>query len=202
MRIPTEDRQLPRQTGPIGVRPRPYLRHKSVFHEEFDDRLCAPLDDQHDLERPSIPSSVRQRQPSPVDGPPDPHHASLAVSLSTMMSIRSLPSRMLVLASTLLLAFSILFDTPFLTTRFPGFGLAEAKPVAKSQLQGWYEDGSHRLSRRDDTNPDVCSRWSQQTALVNGTIYIYGGHATTQQGQQDGTWTNDFLALDVTKTWE
>jgi len=36
---------------------------------------------------------------------------------------------------------------------------------------------------------DVCSRWSQQSAIVNNTLYLYGGHVTTQAGQTSNTWS-------------
>jgi len=58
------------------------------------------------------------------------------------------------------------------------------------------------LSRRDDSPTDVCFRWAQQSAVVNGTLYLYGGQASQQQGQKSNTWNNDFLTLDLTKTWQ
>lgn len=57
------------------------------------------------------------------------------------------------------------------------------------------------LSRRDDSPTDVCFRWAQQSALVNGTLYLYGGEASTEQGQDQNTWNNNFLTLDLTRTW-
>ena len=38
-------------------------------------------------------------------------------------------------------------------------------------------------------------------AVVNGTLYLYGGQASTETGQTQNTWNNDFLTLDLTKTW-
>ncbi|EEH37475.1 hypothetical protein PAAG_07893 [Paracoccidioides lutzii Pb01] len=71
--------------------------------------------------------------------------------------------------------------------------------------------GSHRISkpldvnrilRRDVTSTDVCKRWSQQTAVVNGTLYIYGGRSIANSNQGDNTWNNDFLTLDLKSTWD
>lgn len=59
-----------------------------------------------------------------------------------------------------------------------------------------------RLTRRQDSSTDYCKRWSQQSAVVNGTMYIYGGRATTSSGQTDNEWNNDFLTMDLTKSWE
>ena len=55
-------------------------------------------------------------------------------------------------------------------------------------------------SRQSDS--DICTRWAQQSAVVNGTLFLYGGRASTQPGQTDNTWNNDFLSLDLTKTWQ
>ncbi|KAK4545154.1 hypothetical protein LTR36_003705 [Oleoguttula mirabilis] len=58
------------------------------------------------------------------------------------------------------------------------------------------------LSKRSDSPTDVCFRWAQQSALVNGTLYLYGGEASAESGQTDDLWNNDFLTLDLTKTWD
>ncbi|KAK3353346.1 hypothetical protein B0T25DRAFT_456655 [Lasiosphaeria hispida] len=58
------------------------------------------------------------------------------------------------------------------------------------------------LDSRANTQTKVCKRWSQQTALLNGTLYIYGGQAKTFAEQTTDTWNNDFLALDLTKSWD
>ncbi|KAK1755873.1 hypothetical protein QBC47DRAFT_446315 [Echria macrotheca] len=57
------------------------------------------------------------------------------------------------------------------------------------------------LETRADSPTQICKRWSQQTAQLNGTLYIYGGQAKTSAGQTSDTWNNDFLALDLTKSW-
>ncbi|GAB1735357.1 hypothetical protein NU219Hw_g2992t1 [Hortaea werneckii] len=58
------------------------------------------------------------------------------------------------------------------------------------------------LAKRSDSPTDVCFRWAQQSAIVNGTLYLYGGEATTQASQTSDTWNNDFLTLDLTRTWQ
>ncbi|MCJ1395008.1 hypothetical protein MMC18_007889 [Xylographa bjoerkii] len=57
------------------------------------------------------------------------------------------------------------------------------------------------LEKRQDSPTIVCTRWAHQSALVNGTLYIYGGQATQQPSQSQNTWNNDFLTVDLTKTW-
>lgn len=58
------------------------------------------------------------------------------------------------------------------------------------------------LVSREDSTTNTCKRWSGQTAVVNGTLYMYGFRTTTDAKQQDNTWTNDFLSLDLTKSWQ
>jgi len=59
-----------------------------------------------------------------------------------------------------------------------------------------------RLNQRQNSPSDVCKRWSQQSALVNGTLYLYGGRAITSSDQTSDTWNNHFLSLDLTHTWQ
>lgn len=57
------------------------------------------------------------------------------------------------------------------------------------------------LVERDDAT-NYCKRWAHQSAMVNGTIYIYGGRMTTSDTQNSDEWNNNFLTLDATKTWQ
>ncbi|MCJ1285098.1 hypothetical protein MMC26_004436 [Xylographa opegraphella] len=57
------------------------------------------------------------------------------------------------------------------------------------------------LNKRADSPVIVCTRWAHQSALVNGTLYVYGGQATQQPQQSSDTWNNDFFTVDLTKTW-
>ncbi|KAL1595223.1 hypothetical protein SLS60_009911 [Paraconiothyrium brasiliense] len=58
-----------------------------------------------------------------------------------------------------------------------------------------------RLDGRDSTT-DVCKRWAGQSAVVNGTLYMYGFRTSNDSQQKSDTWTNDFLSLDLTKSWQ
>lgn len=64
------------------------------------------------------------------------------------------------------------------------------------------KDDIPNFIKRDDSPVDVCFRFSGQSAIVNGTLYLYGGQVATQQGQVDNTWSNDFYSLDLTKDWQ
>ncbi|KAI5257344.1 hypothetical protein E4T42_00978 [Aureobasidium subglaciale] len=58
------------------------------------------------------------------------------------------------------------------------------------------------LETRADSPTDVCTRWSHQSAVINGTLYVFGGQATTEPGQTGNKWNNDFLSMDLTKSWQ
>jgi hypothetical protein len=58
------------------------------------------------------------------------------------------------------------------------------------------------LDIRRTSPTQICTRWSQQSALLNGTLYLYGGQAKTTGAQTTDTWNNDFLTLDLTKSWD
>jgi len=49
--------------------------------------------------------------------------------------------------------------------------------------------GAGRLDKRANSPTDICKRWAMQSAVVNGTFYIYGGEATTSSSQTDNTWS-------------
>lgn len=59
-----------------------------------------------------------------------------------------------------------------------------------------------QLVKRQNRPTDICTRWSHQSALVNGTLYVYGGRATKDAGQTSNTWNNDFVTIDLTKSWQ
>ncbi|QSZ29117.1 hypothetical protein DSL72_003627 [Monilinia vaccinii-corymbosi] len=63
-------------------------------------------------------------------------------------------------------------------------------------------DNASIIEGRANSRTSICTRWGHMTANVNGTLYIYGGEATTQSGQTTDTWNNDFLKLDLATTWK
>ncbi|KAF4554633.1 Kelch motif-containing protein 2 [Elsinoe fawcettii] len=64
-------------------------------------------------------------------------------------------------------------------------------------------DADPSIVKRQSNSPtDVCSRWAHMSAMVNGTLYIYGGEATTEPGQTSNTWNNNFLSLDLTRSFQ
>ncbi|KAG9233866.1 hypothetical protein BJ875DRAFT_30869 [Amylocarpus encephaloides] len=75
---------------------------------------------------------------------------------------------------------------------------ADAGVIRSSEL---VENGS-RIEGRANSPTDTCTRWAHQSTNVNGTLYIYGGQSKSKAGQTSGTWNNNLLTLDLTKSWE
>lgn len=44
-------------------------------------------------------------------------------------------------------------------------------------------------AKRQSDSADVCKRWSGQSAVVNGTVYYYGGRKTTSADQTTNEWS-------------
>ena len=111
--------------------------------------------------------------------------------------------RLSLLAFMILITTALLFDMPFVAK--PGASIVGAKAGVIKRRSNVAESPTRTgpVAKRSDTPTDVCNRWSHQSALVNGTIYVYGGHATTSQDQGvTNSWTNDFFTMDVTKDFQ
>lgn len=111
-------------------------------------------------------------------------------------------SRLMMLSLVLLVAVPLLFDTPILAKAGPSILGASAGVIKRSEAQKQSLVAGKLVVPRAPTDTDVCNRWSQQSALVNGTIYLYGGRATKDADQDTNQWNNDFLTIDVTKPWD
>ncbi|KAL8824250.1 MAG: hypothetical protein Q9191_005188 [Dirinaria sp. TL-2023a] len=110
--------------------------------------------------------------------------------------------RLYILAFLMILSASLFFDVPLIgNTRATIVG-AKAGLIRRTDA----DDTPTRTevkAKRSDSPTDVCNRWGHQSALVNGTIYVYGGHASQEQDQgTKNTWTNDFISMDVTKDFQ
>ncbi|KAF9634480.1 Kelch-type beta propeller [Lasiodiplodia theobromae] len=86
------------------------------------------------------------------------------------------------------------------THRLPVFGSTVAGPPYGVNAALIPREGM--LYGRANSPTDVCTRWSHATAIVNGTLYIYGGRAKTESDQTSNTWNNDFVTIDLTESWQ
>lgn len=81
---------------------------------------------------------------------------------------------------------------------FPAFTL-HVSSRSKMDISG----ADAGVIRPRETSPvDICTRWAHQVANVNGTLYIYGGEAKMEEGQEENTWNNNFLTLDLNSDWD
>ncbi|KAJ2999209.1 hypothetical protein NUW58_g60 [Xylaria curta] len=67
-----------------------------------------------------------------------------------------------------------------------------------------YKNGRHKVevSGADAGVIREPIRWAGQSAVLNGTLFYYGGRAKTSANQTDNTWNNDFITVDLTKSWD
>ena len=128
-----------------------------------------------------------------------PYNTEIANPLQTTPKRSSY--RLWMLALIVVVAIPLLYDTPLLGQVGPSILGAKAGVIRSVETEKPAAiEGD--LTKRDNSPTDVCSRWSHQSAIVNGTIYIYGGRATNTSGQKLNTWTNNFLSIDLTKDWQ
>lgn len=115
------------------------------------------------------------------------------------------PSKLLrlsLLAFMMLVSVPLFFDMPFVGKPAASVVGAKAGVIRGSNINE-LPTRTGLKAKRSDTSTDVCNRWAHASALVNGTIYVYGGHATTDQDQgTKDSWTNDFFTMDVTKDFD
>ncbi|KAG8168372.1 hypothetical protein KVR01_001121 [Diaporthe batatas] len=83
----------------------------------------------------------------------------------------------------------------------PDQGLQRSHTEGRQDTVGVADAGPVLLSRADSPT-DVCARWAMQSTILNGTLYLYGGEAKSDLDQENGTWNNNLLALDLTSTWD
>ena len=113
------------------------------------------------------------------------------VSFSDSFEAPSFPSpnmpRLFVLALLLAIVIPSLNNSPFLKAGVSPIGAKAGviRTVPRSEISNLPED----VVRRDNSPTEICTRWSHQTAIVNNTLYMYGGRATTEQQQTSNTWS-------------
>jgi hypothetical protein len=171
---------------------------RSVFQEVglFDGQAPSPPPNFEDLitARSSPTSRSRSRTP-PIESikeedEPESRPASRGVTggivanpsrhnISRTRRTRGLFFRV---AFFTLIAALLLQISTFRSTQPPFVGVSGSPFDSQS-------NGPRDLVKRADSPTDVCKRWSQQSAVVNGTLYLYGGRATTSSDQTSNTWS-------------
>ena len=156
--------------------------------------------------RPDSCNSLPSDDASPIspDGSESSGRSDFATSENEWMtSWRAFSSsRLMMLALVLLVAMPLLHDTPLLGKAGPSILGAKAGLIRRSGPKKKDLVDAELVTRQAPNDTYVCNRWSQQSALVNGTIYLYGGRSTSSADQSSDTWNNDFLTIDITKSWD
>ncbi|KAI9658638.1 MAG: hypothetical protein M1821_002198 [Bathelium mastoideum] len=194
-------------------------RRQSIFREILDDEDDEPA---QSIATPSVarpPRTVRFRTETEIlnqhedESWEDVDEAGdQKVNASETVLVHPLPAavqsttssrfyRIGALALLLALMLPLVHDLPFIRNTGPSaFGVKGG--VIRGSLD---QEGpilvEETLQRRQSDPMDVCTRFSQQSAVVNGTLFVYGGRNTTQDGQT-GQWDNSFFSMDLTKNWQ
>lgn len=102
---------------------------------------------------------------------------------STTLQISARLLRISVLIPLLLVTLPAFLGLSSHRSKLPEARLAYTTPEMKAQTLAL---------RANPTGADTCLRWSHQSALVNDTIYIYGGQAKGSSDQDSDTWSRLF----------
>lgn len=150
-------------------RPRQQVRFRSRVdihqHDDLDDDGLSDDEDEYLATSPDV-----SKMPSAVPASPFP----------------SMP-RFFVLVFMLAFIIPTLHNSPFFFK-----GKTVPAGVNGGVIRKESEEGE--IVRRQDPT-DVCKRWSQQSALVNGTLYLYGGRAISDASQTTNEWSMSWFPL-------
>ncbi|OQN99803.1 hypothetical protein B0A48_14573 [Cryoendolithus antarcticus] len=183
---------------PTQQRRRSIFRETGLLDDVATEVAAATVQNSSKRDRPATVRFRSKDEVRVIERYPESAHTGQRVHSTSPLSSTALMYRLGGLAFILALAFPMLQSTGFL-----GQSALPVQPVDAGVIP--VTARSHAgvdLSRRDDSPTDVCFRWAQQSAVVNGTLYLYGGQASTSEGQTENTWNNDFLTLDLTKSWD
>jgi hypothetical protein len=172
-------------------------RRESVFHEVglLDDKPPIPPPDYYNLTRAnsakinplsSTPPIERIDEEDEAEGSEDMHFSWGRKTDEPARPQTRLRSRIYILRVALvaLVILSLGHLGPVLQSAKPPIrGVTTSDCMGKSQLN------PRGLEGRANSPTDVCKRWSHQSAIVNGTLYIYGGRATKSSNQITDTWS-------------
>lgn len=169
----------------------PPTRRSSVFTETGLEGHDPILDGKIRLERPRL--SVRFRShasfvepksyPSAVEGELTTQSRTQPAAFTQTFSWSQIPfSQILLLLALAAIAYPTFISHSTGSNIMPI--VAEAGSVVPNT--GTLKAIS---AKRQNSNTDVCKRWSGQSAVVNGTIYYYGGRATTSADQTTNEWS-------------
>jgi hypothetical protein len=99
----------------------------------------------------------------------------------------ALISRLSYVAVILAIMIPVLHMSPLLYAGPSSIG-AEAGPIVPHAAR-YDELEPAGIAPRQANSVDACLRWSHQAAVVNGTLYLYGGRSKADSNQASNTWS-------------
>jgi len=151
----------------------------------FDSRLRKQVGLQNEIEI---------SEPEDIDGAPKWDKPQSDLERHSIIAHLSVPSftfpsmpRLILLAALLAFALPSLYNSPLFSAGITPIGAnaGPTKDVPAQEIRTLPEE----LVSRDNSPTNICTRWSHQTAVVNNTLYIYGGRAKLQASQTSNTWS-------------
>ena len=107
----------------------------------------------------------------------------------TIRSASSAPTGLATLPRVAMIAFLLAIVIPGLLTKGPNGAPADGANAGVIKARG-ADTGAAGVWKREDSKTDTCTRWSHQAAVLNGTLYIYGGQSKEKAGQDENTWSS------------
>ena len=107
----------------------------------------------------------------------------------TIRSASSAPTGLATLPRVAMIAFLLAIVIPGLLTKGPNGVPADGANAGVIKARD-VEAGAGGVWKREDSKTDACTRWSHQAAVLNGTLYIYGGQSKEKAGQEENTWSS------------
>ena len=169
-----------------------YSRRSSAFTEIGLEGFDSIVDEKIRVERPRL--AVRFRSNVSIVEPTTIESEPATPAVATAVTPKSFLSRLPIAQLALLIAV-IAISLPTFNGASGSSNLtpavAEAVPMAPK-----VRTFETLPAKRQDSTTDVCKRWAGQSAVVNGTVYYYGGRATTSADQTNNEWSRSIIMPD------
>lgn len=167
-------------------------RRSSVFFEEGLKGEDVIVDAR--LRRSSRPSlRVRFRSKVDVLEPEqttdfvtEPEEFTATLRTGEIATLFPTMSRLMFFALVLAVMIPSFGNSPFFKAGITPIG-AKAGPI-KVPIEE-HKQTLPAVQKRQDSDTEICKRWSGQSAVVNGTMYYYGGRKSTSADQTTNEWS-------------
>lgn len=190
---PSRVKNLEHSSSSSGIRD----RYKSAFTEVGLDGVAGATNcDPQNVTPTRLGSRIRWRSEVEIheaekqeegDTAPEVSRAAPAITWHPHRSSAALLTRLSFMIAVLAILAPILHMSPLWHAGPASLG-AEAGPIDPRSIRPSDVDSTKLLPRHSNA-ADICLRWSQQSAVVNGTLYLYGGRAKDDSNQGSNQWS-------------